>query len=129
MVNFKSPEVNVNISSEQLYTKLSNLNNLRAILPPQITDFESTEDSCSFKMHGMPKINLFIAKKKPFSKISLQAKDSQIPFSLDCTIKENKETCKALLEVNTEINMMMKMMLETPLTNFLNIIAKRLSKI
>ena len=129
MSNFKSPEVKVNLSAEMLYAKLSNLNNLKDILPSEITDFHSTEDSCSFKMGGMPKITLVLAEKTPFSKIILQAENSQIPFSLECNISQNGENCKAVLEVNTELNMMMKMMLEKPLTNFLNAIAKRLSQI
>jgi hypothetical protein len=129
MTNFKSPEVEVRLSAEQLYDKLSNLNNLQDILPSEITDFQSTEDSCSFKMGGMPKVNLVIAEKTAFSKIILQAENSQIPFSLACNISQNGEKCKAILEVNAELNMMMRMMLEKPLTNFLNASAKRLSQI
>ena len=129
MSNFKSPEVKVNLSAEMFYAKLSNLNNLKDILPPEISDFQSTQDSCSFKMGGMPKITLVIAEKTPFSKIVLQAENSQIPFSLECNISQNGENCKALLEVNAELNMMMRMMLEKPLTNFLNAIAKSLSQI
>ena len=129
MTNFKSPDVEVSLSAEQLYDKLSNLNNLQDILPSEITDFQSTEDSCSFKMGGMPKVNLVIAEKTAFSKIILRAENSQIPFSLVCNISQNGEKCKAILEVNAELNMMMRMMLEKPLTNFLNAIAKRLSQI
>ena len=129
MSNFKSPEVKVNLSTEMLYAKLSNLNNLKDILPPEISDFQSTQDSCSFKMGGMPKITLVTAEKTPFSKIILQAENSQIPFSLECNISQNGENCKAVLEVNAELNMMMRMMLEKPLTNFLNAIAKSLSQI
>ena len=129
MSNFKSPEVKVNLSAEMLYAKLSNLNNLKDILPSEITDFQSTEDSCSFKMGGMPKITLVLEKKTPFSKIILQAENSQIPFSLECNISQNGENCKTVLEVNVELNMMMRMMLEKPLTNFLNAIAKSLSQI
>ena len=129
MSNFKSPEAKVNLSAEMLYSKLSNLNNLKDILPSEITDFQSTEDSCSFKMGGMPKITLVIAEKTPFSKIVLQAENSQIPFSLECNISQNGEYCKTVFEVNAELNMMMRMMLEKPLTNFLNAIAKSLSQI
>ena len=38
MTNFKSPDVEVSLSAEQLYDKLSNLNNLQDILPSEITD-------------------------------------------------------------------------------------------
>jgi hypothetical protein len=48
---------------------------------------------------------------------------------LECNISQNGENCKAVLEVNAELNMMMRMMLEKPITNFLNAIAKSLSQI
>ena len=120
MTNFKSQEVEVNVSAEVLYNKLSNVNNLRNILPPQVSEFQSTENSCCFKMGSMPTIYLEIAEKIPNSKISLIAKDSQVPFTLECNISENGDMAKATLEINAELNMMMKMMLEKPLTNFLN---------
>ena len=107
MSNFKSPEVDVNLSTKMLYTKLRNLNNLKDLSPSEITDFQSTQDSCSFKMGGMPKITLVIAEKTPFSKIVLQAENSQIPFSLECNISQNGEYCKTVFEVNAELNMMM----------------------
>ena len=129
MTNLKSPEVEVNVSAEVLYNKLSNVNNLRNILPPQVSAFQSTEDSCCFKMGGMPTIHLEIAEKIPNSKISLIAKDSQVPFTLECNISKNGDMAKATLEINAELNMMMRMMLEKPLTNFLNAIAKSLSQI
>ena len=129
MINFKSPEVRVNLSTEALYNKLSNLNNLRSILPPEISEFQSQEDSCSFKMGGMPTISLVIAKKIPFSIISLVAKENQVPFTLDCIINEDGENCKAVLEINAELNMMMKMMLEKPLTNFLNVASEGMKKL
>jgi hypothetical protein len=129
MINFKSPEVRVNLGAEALYNKISNLNNLRSILPPEISEFQSQEDSCSFKMGGMPTISLVIAKKIPFSIISLVAKESQVPFTLDCIINEDGENCKAVLEINAELNMMMKMMLEKPLTNFLNVASEGMKKL
>ncbi|MEE2700519.1 MAG: hypothetical protein VYD71_04050 [Bacteroidota bacterium] len=129
MTTFNSLEVAVNLSPEALYGKLSNLNNLQTILPPQVSEFESTTESCSFKMGGMPKISLQIDEKVPNSKISLIAKDSQVPFNLVCEINEDGENCKAVLQLNAELNMMMKMMLEKPLTNFLNKTAEGLSKL
>ena len=129
MTNFKSPEVEVNVSAEVLYNKLSNVNNLRNILPPQVSEFQSTEDSCCFKIDGMPTIHLEIAEKIPNSKISLIAKDSQVPFTLECNIFENGDMAKATLEIHAELNMIMKMMLEKPLANFLNSASEGLKKL
>jgi len=127
MATFKSPKVIVNRSAEDFFNKIGNLNNLKEIMPSSIKDFESTESTCSFKMKGMPSFNLELGEKTPFSKISLITKGSQVPFSLDCTITEKGGRCQASLEINAEVNMMMKMMLEKPLTQFLDVLASKIA--
>ena len=127
MATFKSPEVIVKRSAEDFFNKIGNLNNLKEIMPSSIKDFESTESTCSFKMKGMPALNLELGEKTPFSKISLTAKGSQVPFSLDCIITEKGEQCQASLEINAELNMMMKMMVEKPLTQFLDVLASKMA--
>ena len=128
MATFKSPEVIVNKSAEDFFTKIGDLNNLKEIMPSSIKDFESTATTCSFKMKGMPAINLEIGEKTPYSKISLTAKGSQVPFSLECFITEKGDQCQASLEINAELNMMMKMMVEKPLTQFLDVLANKIEK-
>ena len=128
MTTFKSPEVIINKSAEDFFNKVGNLNNLKDIMPSSIRDFESTETTCSFKMKGMPALNLELGEKTPFSKISLTAKGSQVPFSLDCFITEKGEQCQARLEINAELNMMMKMMVEKPLTKFLDVLAAKMEQ-
>lgn len=126
MATFTSPEVIVNRSAEDFFNKIGDLNHLKEIMPSSIENFESDTNSCSFKMKGMPTLHLVIAEKIPFSKISLAAKDSQVPFSLDCIITEKGEQCQARLEINAELNMMMKMMVEKPLTQFLDVLASKM---
>jgi len=127
MSTFSGPEVVVeNLTAEQLFNKLSNLSNLKEIMPSTIDSFEATEDSCSFKMKGMPKLDLLLSEKTPFSKISLSATGSPVSFSLDCFITDCGEKCQARLEVNAELNMMMKMMVEKPINNFLNVLSEKL---
>ena len=128
MVTFKSPEVIVNRGAQDFFIKIGDLNNLKDIMPSSINDFESTETTCSFKMKGMPVLNLELVEKTPFSKISLAANGSQVPFSLDCFITEKGDQCQARLEIKAELNMMMKMMLEKPLTQFLDVIASKMKK-
>jgi len=129
MATFKSPQVTVNRTSEELFNKIGDLNNLQEIIPPSIKNFQSTQTTCSFKMEDMPQINLEITERIPFSKISLSAKDSQIPFSLDCIISAKEDRCEAYLEINAELNMMMKMMVEKPLNNFLDLLASKMKNI
>ena len=128
MAIFTSPEVIVNRNAEDFFVKIGDLNNLKEILPSSVKDFESTETTCSFKMKGMPAINLEIGEKTPYSKISLTAKGSQVPFSLECFITDKGDQCQARLEINAELNMMMKMMVEKPLTQFLDVLANKIEK-
>ena len=127
MITFSGPEVLVeNLTAKQLYNKLSNLNNLKKIIPSSIDSFEATEDSCSFQMKDMPKLDLSFSEKTPYSKISLSASESPVNFSLNCFITDCGEKCQARLEVNAELNMMMKMMVEKPINNFLNVLSEKL---
>ena len=128
MTKFTSPEVIVNRNAEDFFIKIGDLNNLKEIMPSSIKDFRSTETTCSFKMKGMPALNLALKEKKPFSKISLTANGSQVPFSLDCFITKKGDKCQARLEINAELNMMMKMMVEKPLTQFLNVLASKMEQ-
>ena len=129
MVTFNSPEIIVNRSAEDFFIKIGDLNNLKEIMPSSIKNFESTETTCSFKIKGMPTLNLELGERNPFSKISLTAKDSQVPFSLDCFITEKGDQCQVILEINAELNMMMKMMVEKPLTQFLDVLASKMGEI
>ena len=127
MATFTGPEVVVeNLNAEQLFNKLSDLNNLKEIMPSSIENFQSDENSCSFKMKGMPELNLELSEKTPFSKISLSASGSPVSFSLDCFITDCEAKCQARLEVNAELNMMMKMMVEKPINNFLSVLSDKI---
>ena len=129
MDTFRSPEVIVNRSAENLFNEISDLNNLKNIMPSSVKNFKSTTTSCSFKIQGMPELGLKITEKKKFSKISLTAIDSQIPFSLNCLITEKGEQCQAKLVINAELNMMMKMMIEKPLNHFLDVLANKMQNL
>ena len=129
MEKIKYPEVIVNRTAEELFKKIGDLNNLEELMPSTIQNFESTESTCSLKMKGLPVLNLKLAEKIPHSKISLTAEGSQIPFSLDCFITAKDTQCQARLEINAELNMMMKMMVEKPLTKFLDLLASKMASL
>ena len=129
MTTFKGPEVLVNLSSTELFEKLSDLRNLKNIMPSEIKKFEANKESCMISMDGMPSINMEIREQVPYDKISLSSKDSPIKFTLICYIQEKGNECQARLEVNTDANMMIKMMIEKPINNFLNILSNQLQQL
>ena len=54
--NFKSKEVIANLNCKDLFTKFTDLNNLKDYLPKDVEEFESNIDKCSFKIESLPKI-------------------------------------------------------------------------
>ena len=130
LTSFKSQETTANINNQDLFNKFSNLNNLKDFLPQEIQDFESTTDSCSFKISQLPKLSLHIIEKLEYSLIKLQSKNNQIDFQMCCHIHAiNQNSCTVILEINMELNLMMKMMVEKPINLFLEKLSKQIKKI
>tara|TARA_B100000427_G_C15325949_1_gene514688 strand:+ start:125 stop:514 length:390 start_codon:yes stop_codon:yes gene_type:complete len=129
MAIFKSPEVLVNKNAEYIFNKIIDLNNLKNLMPPQIEEFESDTNSCSLKMQGLPKLQLEIGKSTPYSEVTLIAKESQVDFSLTCYITNNGKDCQIRLEIDAKLNMMMQMMVEKPLSQFLGLLATKMQEI
>lgn len=126
MATFKSPEVVSKLSPQEIFNKISNLNNLKSILPNEIQNFSATENTCSFKIDKLPEMNLKIQNKTKYNKISLIAVDSKIPFCLNVIINEFDQKSNVLLEIEAEVNFMMKLMMEKPLTELLNTLSKKI---
>ena len=126
---YKTAEVTVNKSAKDFFNQISDLNNLRDIMPEQIQNFKSTKSTCSLKFGSLPEIKLEITEKIEFSKLSLTAKESQIPFSLNCFISENKNKCNVRVEIDVELNFMTRLVAEGPINQILQTIENKLENI
>jgi len=100
-------------------------------MPPQVTDWKSTEDSCFFTIQGMTSLGMRIKERIPFSKIII-IPEGKVPFNfeLHCLFaeKENNQT-EAQLIFDADMNPMLNMMATKPLTNFVNILVQQLKVI
>ena len=56
MTRIESQQVAVNKSAEEIYNFISNFNNFNQLMPSSVQDLETTEDTCSFSIKGMPTI-------------------------------------------------------------------------
>ena len=129
MTRIESQQIAINKSAEEIYNFIINFNNFEKLMPSSVEDLETTEDTCSFSIKGMPNIHLKIGNKTPFTNVSMVADGGQIEFKLTCSLETDGNSCKAQLFFEAELNMMMKMMVEKPIKNFLNILADRLKEI
>jgi len=131
MTRIESKKVNVACSAETCYDFLTDLNNYELLLPKdKVSNWESDEKKCSFKIQKTYKLALVYKNGLPCSEIHLvSGENSPFPFSLNITITESGDSCDAQLVCEADINPFLKMMVEKPLNNLFNYMADRLVKV
>lgn len=122
----KSDPVTVNKPAKEIYDFLSDFRNFSKLMPPQVEDWKATEEECSFTIKGMASLGMKHTRKVPNSLIETEG-TGRIPvaFRLRCRI-EGEKTSTVTIEFEAELNPMMKMLAERPLTNFLNMLGAKL---
>lgn len=120
----------VNKSDQQVFLFISDFNNFVHLMPPEVKDLKVTQNDCSFSIQGMPTIHLKIEEKVAYSLVRMVSKDGKLDFSLNCNLEAIDETsCYAHFTFDAQLNSMMKMMVQKPLTNFLNTLVEKLKLI
>ena len=100
-------------------------------MPPQVVDWQSTENDCVFKISGLATIGMKIVEKIPNSLIKISS-NGKVPFefTLNVNLSETSPTqTTGQLIFEADLNPMMKMMVEKPLRNFFNILAQKMKEV
>jgi len=131
MKQIESERVVINNSKELIYNFLSNFNNFGKLMPEQIINWNSTDDSCSFTIKGLTELNMKIKEKTPFDQIIIES-DSKVPFTFELkwyfkVVEINKT--EAQLIFIADLNPMLNMMVSKPLQNFVNILVVKLKEL
>lgn len=124
----KSHKVNISKNQEPLYNFLADFNNFEKLLPAdKVENWKCSGDECSFSIKGLASLGMKYAEKVPFSKISITSA-GKVPFDFKLNVllqKISENETEAEIQMDAELNMMMRMMAEKPLTNFLNILVDK----
>jgi hypothetical protein len=131
MTRLESQKTEIDQPADKLFAFLCDFNNFQKLMPPQVTNWQSTTDECSFTISGMATIGMKIIEKVPNSLIKITS-NGKVPFqfNLDVTlgaISENKTLGQLIF--SAELNPMIKMMVEKPLGNFFNLLSTKLKDI
>jgi hypothetical protein len=128
MVNIQSDISEVNTSAQKTFAFLCNMNNWQGLMPKEVTKWESQEGNCSFTLGGMASIGLRLNEHTSPSLIKIISEGkSPFTFDLHVEIKETgTNTCTVQLLFHGDMNMMMRMMAEKPLTNFFNYLSHKM---
>jgi len=130
MPEFKSSSFSVNASHNVLVDFLSVPSNLLEILPAdRIEDWKTEGENCSFKIRGLSRIALRLSEKQDEQVIYSSTSEKPFPFKLNIHMKNVGNNQSAFnANFDADVNSFMSMMLEKPLTAFLNSLGDSISK-
>lgn len=106
----------INNVDERVFNFFADLRNISRLVPPDVQEWNATEDTCSFVVKGQ-KMALKIVDREPFKTIKIQGDDgSPYQFTLWLQLKSLSayETAVRIV-VRAELNMMMRAAVKKPL--------------
>ena len=129
MTTLESNPVTINRPAEEVYSFLSDFRNFSELMPPQVEDWKATSEDCSFTIKGMTQLGMKYKRKIPHSLIEVE-RNGRVPveFTLRCHI-QGEQRAEVQFEFEAELNPMMKMLAERPLTNFINLLTEKLQEL
>lgn len=130
-MNIEGKKTEINKSAETIYNFLSNFDNFNKLMPPQVENFKSEGDNCSFTISGLPELKLSIVEKRPNSYIEISSGSSvQFEIKLIVNIEPNGDS-QSMVQIvfKSDISGMYSMMLKSPLEKFVNTLTEKLRDI
>lgn len=113
-MNITSEKASVNTNTQTVFEFLSQASNIEKLLPTdQISDFQSNDEGCSFKVQGGFTIPLIYVDKVANSRIDMKSGEkAPFKYTLSILLAEDGSTSVGHIEFNADINLFMKMMVE-----------------
>jgi hypothetical protein len=127
-VEFRSQRVELSATDRLAFEYFKNLNNLRELMPEQVINWQSTEDSCAFDIKGMAHINLSLGECIPDRQIVIVS-GPETPIELEIRINMEKlgeRQTSAWIELAAGLSPMLQMFASQPLQNLVNIMAEKM---
>lgn len=131
LTKIESEKVEISNSAQNVFNYLTDFNNFQKLMPPQVTNWQSTAEECSFTINGMATIGMKIVEKTPFSNITISS-HGKVPFEFKLFIlisEKDAANCTGQINFESDLNPMLKMMVEKPLGNFFNLLAQKMKDI
>ena len=128
MTKIESNPVEIQTSAKHIFAYLSDFNNFGTLMPPQITNWQSTTETCSFTIQNMATLAMRIKEKiEPTKLVITSEPPSPFPFDLICELEALSENaCRSIIRLHADMNPMLAMMAKNPLQNFVNLLNEQL---
>lgn len=125
----KSDTLNTASTPEKLFDFMGDFNQFKHLLPQdKIEDFACTAEQCSFNIRGISSMTIRIKEKVPVSRITYETSGlAKFVFTLHILLDKDPNTCR--VELEGDMNPFIKAMANKPLTELVDTMASKLSKI
>lgn len=129
MTSFES-KTSLSKPIEEVYAFLEDCNNHEKLQPDNVYDWSSTRDEATFTIKNMSKLALKVKERKENAEIRfVPASETPFDISLNWLLEPKEDKTEVKLQLNAELNMMMKMMASGPLQKLIDFQIKRLTEI
>ena len=129
-MEINSSTATVDQSTEMLFSKLSQVDTYKQLMPEGATFTAINDNQFRFKLGGMPEIGLSISEKQPNESIVLKSSSDKISFSLRGQLTEvSANKTDVQLHFEGDFNPMMAMMVKKPLTQFMESLVSNMHKL
>ena len=139
MKRFESPVKEIAWPQSNVYRKVSDLSNLRALadrIPQEqaaqfkVDDLQCTPDSVSCSVSPVGQIAIDVVSREPEKCVKMETRQSPIKMTMWIQLVPTGESsCKMKITVDADLNIFMAKMVEKPLTEAVGRIADMLSMI
>jgi hypothetical protein len=111
-------------SDREIYTFITDFNNFRELIPAdKVSNWESTEEQCSFQVDPLGRIGLEIIEKKPNSLVKMASLKSysnhQFIIWIQLKSSGEKDT-RIRITIEPQVNKMLIPMIRGPLKKFVD---------
>ncbi|HOY48748.1 MAG TPA: hypothetical protein PL185_13725 [Flavobacteriales bacterium] len=119
----------VQTTPDQVFAFLSDMNNLKKLMPEQVINWTSDTDTCQFTIKGMADLGMKVVERNEHTSIKMSSHGKvPFPFTLTVGIRPLDAISEAQLVFDGEVNPFLKMMVEKPLGNFFNMLLDGLGR-
>ena len=130
MNNIESQYRLIHRQAKDLYDFIADFRNFEKFLPEQVSDWNTTEDTCSFQIPNLGKIILRIEKDAVEQWVKYISTSGPAPFELLCELKPETETsCQLTLTALADIPAFMLMMISKPIKNFVTVLMDKIKEL
>lgn len=121
MTIIESDELIINKGDTEVFDYLINPENYRSLMPSSVQNFEVVDNKVNLELKGLGKLVLAISEKLPTRLVKITpASKPPFDFFIQWDLTKTESGTKVKAKIEADLNMMMKMMAQGFLKDFVN---------